>query len=150
MAREFAGRVKSDVHQAVQGAAGQFNQVSDAARRSAEESSGHFRKAFRSIGGQIKSLAAPVLAIGTLVGGFKFFKDAIDNAEAFEKNQKQTAAVIKSTGGAARVTARDVADLAYQLSVQTGITADTVRQNENLLLTFTGIRNEVGKGNDIF
>lgn len=62
----------------------------------------------------------------------------------------QTAAAIKSTGGAAKVSADQVSALASALQDQTGIADDAIQKAENLLLTFTGIRNEAGKGNDIF
>lgn len=62
----------------------------------------------------------------------------------------QTQAVIKSTGGAARVTAKDVDRLANSISSYSGIDDEAVAAGENMLLTFTNIRNETGKGNDIF
>lgn len=66
------------------------------------------------------------------------------------KAAAQTNAVIKSTGGAANVTARDVDKLADRILRYSGIDDEAVKSGENLLLTFTNIRNEVGRGNDIF
>lgn len=84
------------------------------------------------------------LGVGTAVwGAFSAFDDA-------QKVMAQTEAVIKSTGGAANVTAREVESLAGALSKKTGIDDEAIQSGENLLLTFTGIRNEVGAGNDIF
>jgi hypothetical protein len=57
---------------------------------------------------------------------------------------------LKSTGGAANVTAGAVSDLADALSLKTGIDDEAIQSGENLLLTFRDIRNEAGKGNDIF
>src|SRR6185312_14195824 len=51
----------------------------------------------------------------------------------------QTAAVIKSTGGAAHISAQQVADLADQLAQMSGISNDTIEGSENLLLTFRAI-----------
>jgi hypothetical protein len=48
------------------------------------------------------------------------------------------------------VSAGHVADLAQQISNMSGIDDEAVHAGENMLLTFTNIRNEVGKGNDIF
>ena len=62
----------------------------------------------------------------------------------------QTEAVLKSTGGAAGVTAKDVEGLAGSLSRMTGVDDEAIQAGENLLLTFTKVRNEAGKGNDIF
>ena len=48
------------------------------------------------------------------------------------------------------MSAKGVEELANRLSEQTGIAADAIKGNENLLLTFTGIRNGLGKNNKIF
>jgi len=82
-----------------------------------------------------------------LVAGFKAV-----NSEATEsvKTTAQTTAVIKSTGGAAHVTAGQVGDLATAISDKVGVDDEAIQTGENLLLTFTNIRNETGKGRDIF
>lgn len=66
------------------------------------------------------------------------------------KEIAQTRAVLHSTGGAANVTARDVTKLTGRLQKMSNVDDDVIRQGANLLLTFTSIRNEVGKGNDVF
>jgi acid phosphatase family membrane protein YuiD len=70
--------------------------------------------------------------------------------EESHKIAKQTDAVLKSTGGAANVTAKHVSDLATAISKKTGIDDEAIQSGENLLLTFTKVRNETGKGNKIF
>jgi hypothetical protein len=97
-------------------------------------------------GGMVAGIGG-ALAAGALVG---FFKGAFDEAREAAKVTKLTEAVIKSTGGAARVTASDVDRLATRLSNLSGVDDELIASAENVLLTFTGIRNEVGKGNDIF
>jgi hypothetical protein len=62
----------------------------------------------------------------------------------------QTAAALKSTGQAANVTAGQIDALADSIMRKTGIDDEAVKSSENMLLTFTKIRNEVGRGNDIF
>jgi phage-related protein len=57
---------------------------------------------------------------------------------------------VKATGGAANVSAKQVNALAQSLEGQTATQAESIQQGANLLLTFRGIRNEAGKGNDIF
>lgn len=61
-----------------------------------------------------------------------------------------TAAVIKSTGGAARVSRAHVEGLAESISNKTGIDDETIQAGQNMLLTFKNIRNEAGRGNKIF
>ena len=85
--------------------------------------------------------------LGGLAAGGAYL---VKQFEESQKVSKQTAAVLKSTGGVARVTAKDVGDLATVLSRKSGIDDEVVQSGENMLLTFTNIRNEVGKGNDIF
>lgn len=62
----------------------------------------------------------------------------------------QTEAVIRSTGSAANVTAKHVDDLATSLMHQSGADDEAIKSGENLLLTFTQIHNQAGKGNDVF
>jgi hypothetical protein len=81
---------------------------------------------------------------------FSFGKDALREAEEARKVAAQTAAVIKSTGGAAKVSTKDVDALATAISNKTGIDDEQIASAENLLLTFTKVRNEVGATNDIF
>jgi phage-related protein len=79
-----------------------------------------------------------------------FVKGSLTAARELAAAQRMTAAVIKSTGGAARVTASDIDQLTRKLSEQDGVQGATVRSGENVLLTFTAIRNAAGRGNDIF
>lgn len=62
----------------------------------------------------------------------------------------QTAAVLKSTGGAAKVTQGQIEDLAGSLSNLSGADDEAIQAGQNLLLTFTNVQNRAGKGNDIF
>ena len=84
---------------------------------------------------------------GGLVYGLKKSSDAYQ--ETF-KVGAQTTAVLKSTGGVANISAQGVGDLATALSKKTGVDDEAIQSGENMLLTFRGIRNEAGKGNDIF
>lgn len=122
---------------------------SKAAYSSATKGSEKFGKATegakRSLG--LFKLAAGAVAAGGLVG---FLKESNAQARESQKVGAQTAAVIKSTGGAAGLTAKQFGDLATAISNKTGIDDEQIQSSENVLATFTGLRNEVGKGNDIF
>jgi hypothetical protein len=88
--------------------------------------------------------AGAVIGLGFAVkAGISEFLDA-------QKVMAQTEAVLKSTGGAAKVTADDVSGLAEALMKKSGVDDEAIQSGENMLLTFTKIRNETGKGNDIF
>jgi len=69
---------------------------------------------------------------------------------AQEKASARTANVLKTTGGVANVTAAQVEALASALQSQTGTADDAIQSSANLLLTFTKVRDEAGKNNDIF
>jgi hypothetical protein len=62
----------------------------------------------------------------------------------------QTNAVIKSTGSAAHVTSAQIRDLSNAIEDKTAIDDKQIQSAANMLLTFTNVRNEAGKGNDIF
>ncbi len=79
-----------------------------------------------------------------------FLAGGLRELEEQQKVLAQTEATIKSTGGAANVTADQVAGLAANLQDLSGKDAEAIQAGENLLLTFKSIRNEAGDGNDIF
>jgi hypothetical protein len=101
------------------------------------------------LGGVASSLKG-IAAAGVAVAAVSFFKTIIGEAREAERTTRQTEAVIKSTGGAANVTAGQVSELADRLSKKTAVDDEVVAHGENVLLTFKNIRNEVGAGNDIF
>jgi len=94
-----------------------------------------------------KGLKLATAGLGALAVGAAF---AFKQFEDSEKIAAQTDAVLKSTGHSANITAKGVTDLATALSKKTAIDDEAIQAGENMLLTFTNIRNEVGKGNDIF
>jgi phage-related protein len=67
-----------------------------------------------------------------------------------QKVAAQTGAVLMSTGGAAKVSAKNIEGLAGALSAKSGVDDEAIQSGQNMLLTFTKIRNETGRGNKIF
>lgn len=101
--------------------------------------------------GGIASKAAGVFAAGFAIKqGADFFGGLIADASESRRVLAETEQAIKATGGAANVSAGQISDLADSLSKKTGIDDEAIQTGENLLLTFKNIRNETGKGNDIF
>lgn len=98
------------------------------------------------VGGLLKATAA--LAGAHVV--VDFFKGMVDEATEANKTGAQTTAVLKSTGSQAHITADQVGNLATAISNKIGVDDEAIQANENLLLTFTRVRNEVGRGNDVF
>ncbi len=102
----------------------------------------------RSLGSKLLSFGK-VASIG--LGAVAVAAGAAFHAfEEAEQVAHQTDAVLKSTGNAANVTATQVAGLAGRLSMLAGVDDEMIQTGENMLLTFTNVRNEVGKGNDVF
>jgi len=64
---------------------------------------------------------------------------AVSEAMGAQEVLAQTEAVIKSTGGAAGMTAQAIGDLATELSHNSRFAGDAIQEGENLLLTFTNI-----------
>jgi hypothetical protein len=101
-----------------------------------------------ALGGAAKVIG--VAAVGAVVGVGIALKGSYDAAVEAEKVSRETERVIQTTGGAANVTAGDVANLAKSISGMTGTSREAVAGVENLLLTFTNVKNVAGEGNDVF
>lgn len=103
---------------------------------------------------KVRDTALGVFGGQALTAGAAKLGSAIKGAfDAFEESRRvtaQTEAVIKSTGEAAGVTADQIADLAGAISAKTGIDDEAIQKGQNLLLTFTNIKNQAGENNDIF
>lgn len=101
-------------------------------------------KSFLGISAKAGIAGAGIAGLGLIAKtGFGEFADG-------QKVSAQTAAVLKSTGGVAGVTAKSIQTLAGAIQAKTGIDDEAIQAGQNLLLTFTNIRNETGKGNKIF
>lgn len=102
---------------------------------------------------RIGKASAVAIGVGTgvgLVGLGLATHAAVKEFEQAQAATAQTEAVIKSTGGAANVTTKQVEALSNSLLKKTGIDDEVIQAGENMLLTFRNVRNEAGKQNDIF
>lgn len=120
---------------------------------------GQFKGALSDVDGKLSGLGSKISGLGKVaaaglaagaVGAVALGKSFVDAAVESEKIGKQTDAVLKSMGGAASLTAKDVGNLANELSMMSGVDDELIQSASNVLLTFGKVRNEVGKGNDIF
>jgi hypothetical protein len=110
------------------------------------KSAGIATKGASDVGNGFKSMAGK-LAIGALaIGGVAAgFTSLIRAAEESAVVQATTEQIIKSTGGAAKVTADQVSELSRRLSEQMGVDDELIQKSTNLLLTFKNVKNE-GEG----
>jgi hypothetical protein len=134
-----------------QGVARAVDDIGDEAKQAGRKL-GQMNTASRALGSGVRSLGTGAIyaAAGGAALGVAF---GVRTYRAFDESRRiaaQTEAAIKSTGGAANVTAKDVGDLAGSLSDKTGVDDELIQSGANLLLTFKQIRNEAGKGNDVF
>jgi len=86
-------------------------------------------------------------------GVIKFGEALIDGVKAADEYQKlarTTAAVIESTGKKAGVSVKDVQGLANTLENLSAVDSELIQNSENVLLTFTNVKNAAGKNNDVF
>ena len=102
----------------------------------------------KAVGIMDKAVIGAAAAIG---GGLVLaLKNGFTGLKENEQASAQTAAAIKSTGGAANVTTGQIEKLADGIEKKSGMDAHAIQSGSNLLLTFTKIKNEAGDGNDIF
>jgi hypothetical protein len=88
------------------------------------------------------------IAIGA--GAVQLFRGILGESQEAQKSLAQVNQVIKSTGGVAGVSAQDVENLADSLSKKSGVDDEVIASGEAVLLTFKNVKNEAGKGNDVF
>lgn len=91
-------------------------------------------------------LAGAAIFAGLGLAAKKGFDELSQHAEVMA----QVEAGIKSTGGAANITADQINELSNALMLQSGVDDELIAQGASVLLTFRSIRNEVGKNNDVF
>lgn len=100
--------------------------------------------AFGSVLSGAKNLGLGILGVGTIFDTAKAgIEGLIGPAIDAQQVASQTAAVLKSTGGAAGLTADDISGLAGSLSKLTPFEDEAIQSAENLLLTFTNIGGDV-------
>ena len=87
---------------------------------------------------------------GAAAGAVVIGKKSLDAAVESQKVQKQVEQIIKRTGGAAGISAKQVDKLAESMMYKTGIDDEAIKTSMSYLLTAKGVRNEQGKGNQIF
>ena len=97
--------------------------------------------------GGVAKVAGGFLAANVISGGMSkltgFMSDSIEKAKEQMAVEAQLEAVLKSTGGAAGVTADEVKKLATALQKTTNFGDEVTIAAENMLLTFTGIGKDV-------
>lgn len=119
--------------------------------------------AFGSAGKQADGLGAKFASVGRGIGlalggaavagiagiGVALFQGARD-AASYQQITDQLAQTLKSTGGAAGASVEQLKTYAGQLESISGVDEELILSSQNVLATFTRIKNGVGEGNDVF
>ncbi len=103
-----------------------------------------------SLASKARTVFAPLLAAGAAYKLAGFVRDATAGYREHLKVVALTNQVIKTTGGVAGLTSKQVEGLSNAIELKTGVDGDAIQSGANLLLTFKNIHNETGKGNAIF
>jgi hypothetical protein len=144
----FGGKVKSSLKNVGSGA---FSGFSRAAK---DEGSRSGRVFGTSFGGGIKAgigaVAGSLLVLKGLDLGRDLIVSSVAEARESQKVGATSAAIIKSTGGAAKVSADQLGALTTAISNKTGVDDEAIQSGSNLLLTFKNVKNEAGDGAKIF
>jgi hypothetical protein len=103
----------------------------------------------KRMGGLKRAMGALAgIGIGTaLIGGLR---STINAAKETQAVSKETNTRIKEMGASSWISSKQVGDLATAISNKTGKDDEAIQSGANMLLTFKNVRNEVGKGNDVF
>lgn len=115
--------------------------------RAANQADNDLSKVQNTIGNLNKVAVAASAAV--LIGIGAFVAQGAASLVEIERLNAQTTQAIKSTQAAWAKT-DELTAYADKIEKVTGIERENVQEGQNLLLTFTNIRNEVGAGNDIF
>ncbi|MDR3595098.1 hypothetical protein [Clostridium sp.] len=130
----FAAQMQKNA-QAMQGMAQQASQAGNTIRGSLSE----------NIGQKMASgLAVAKDALGAAgVASAGFLKSCVTSAAGAQKINSDLAQTIKSTGGAAGMTADEVSKMASEMSKTNLASAGMIKDGDNMLLTFTNIGKDV-------
>lgn len=140
----------------------QFGDKVDRAGReaaTADRRVGAFGRATRGLQSSYRSALGPsrafALALGAGVtaagvGVALAARQGWTELQELNKVETQTAAAMRSTGGVANVSAKHIRERSMALEELTTIDENVIGSAQNMLLTFTKVRNEVGAGNKIF
>ena len=136
------GRTTSSVRKAIGGVgteASKAGKSTEAGMGRASKATSRFASGVGKIGLGTALGGGLVRAAGAVADAFG---DMFAEAQEAAKVGKVTDQIIKSTGGAAKVTAGQIGAYAQALSNKIGVDDEAIQAGQNLLLTFKGVKNE--------
>lgn len=155
----MAAELRYTVSAADQGASKVFDSVGKNAKKMGEQvhgSSEHLKEHSEKLAKareKLSEFGKAVLATAGLGIGFEVvegFKGVVEAGERAEKTMRQTEAVLHSTHDASGLSAHGFEELANKIEGVSSVSRDVIQQGENIMATFTNVKNRVGEGNDVF
>jgi hypothetical protein len=107
------------------------------------------RSKMQTFGSKMKSIGDKA-TLGLTLPILGLFKVAADGAKEAAQGQAKLGAVLKATKEAAHLNVKEMNELAQSLAETTLFEDDAVTGAETILATFKKVRDEVGKGNDVY
>jgi hypothetical protein len=115
---------------------------------------GAFSRTFKAALAPLAGVVAGLIGFHLLEDGVQKLTDVVRSSLSTMSEwavlNAQSAAFVKSTGGAAGVTATQVHSLSSRIEELTGTSLEQVQAGANIVGTFKNIRNEAGKNNNIY
>jgi hypothetical protein len=100
--------------------------------------------------GKSMAVAAGTIAVGGITALGVAMVQGVKDAADYQTLAAKTAAVLKSTGNVAHQSVKGIQARAAALESLSGVDETIIINGQNVLATFTKVRDGVGKGNDIF
>jgi Prophage tail length tape measure protein len=119
-------------------------------RAAGEEGGEKFKSGFTAPVSALKGMVMGAIGAEAIMGGQQLFTTLIKASGDASKSTKVVTEAIKTTGGAAGVTADDIDKMAGAQARQTGVTKPAIEQADALILRFTNIKNAGTGTNAIF
>lgn len=156
-ATAMASRIKSGLASLASKVTNPFKPMEADAKESGDKAGRNFSTEFKEktskLGDGLKAGIAGFmggLASGLVSNLGSQLTSFYDEARESQKVNAITNQMIAQTGGVAKASADEIGKLAQSISAKTGIDDEAIQASANMLLAFTAVRNEAGKGNDVF
>lgn len=100
-------------------------------------------KRFQQFSSAVQTAGKAAVAGFALVGIGQAFGKIVEGATSAEAALAQVEAAVKSTGGAAGITTKQIDEMANAMKRKTGVDDDAIKSMSSLLLTFTKINKDI-------
>lgn len=104
---------------------------------------GGLKTGFQGLSSTLATLGIAISGVVVAKAFINFLKESVTSANESNRVLAQTEAVIRSTGGAAQLSAQQISQMAKEIQKTTPISDEAAQTGMNMLLTFTKVGKEV-------